>query len=979
MQRSEKFRRSLSLLLALALLCSLLIPAMAAESPETEPSATETTVLTETEETTVPATEETEPEETTIPTTEETEPEETNPEETTVSTEPEETEPEETTAPTEPKKLVSPFSAPYKLYFGLLHSHTEFSDGQGTVQEAYAYADSVEGLDFFAVTDHSNSFDNSDSAAIDQDASAVSGQWAEGIAAAAEATTEDFLAIFGYEMSFPEGMHAGHITTYNTPGFQSWKQEPYFSSADRLEEYYKTLTRVPDSVSQFCHPGTFYGDFEGFGNYSAEYDNMIHLLEVTDEGDVTAYKQYDRALDAGWHVAPTASQNNHNRQWGDANDDRTVVLAEELTQESLFEAIRAHRVYATRDKDLHLFYQLNGKDMGSILPSVEDPEIIISLYDPTDDCLGTVEIITEDGASIFSQTVESNFEVLIIPLTGRYRYYYLRVTQPDGDIAVTAPVWMDDFKDMGITSLTTGTEVPIQGDPLELTLELYNNEPVDLVLEHLELYADNTLVYEEEAPGTVFAREGLTLQIPYTHPDHGVVQLRAVVKGTADGETRKYEQTIAIRFRNDELVSGMLVDGSHGGPGLDVLANAKELARLANTHVTLFTEDLPLGGELLLIPPMTVAPTDAFLQDVAAFLEDGGSLILCGSEGDNIYENQLLEAIGSGLRLSGSVEAASCTDFNRTLSWCKDLTKNQFFRHGGGCAVEPGQGSWLVKTPGGQIVLACEDTGHGGTVFAAGSSFLNDDVMPLSDSVWELPRANQSIFGKILGSSQVVLEQTTIRLARRGTVGTAYRIKGYVTAGNSNAHNTFPNTIYLQDDSGGIAVTGFTATGIQVGAPVEVIGILKEQNGNPVLEYGTHRELSGKHYRYDPRVMTCETATNYLAHGSELVKIEGVVTARTLTKDKKGISQLTVKDAAGDTATVVIEDYIKSGSTGKNTLASDVKKGSSVRVIGILYMNEKGKEVLRVRNCEEVVTFKAKGKEDKSNPRTGDIFYWLWP
>ena len=46
------------------------------------------------------------------------------------------------------------------LYSGELHAHTGDSDGKETVKEAYAYARDVAKLDFFSVTDHSNSFQN---------------------------------------------------------------------------------------------------------------------------------------------------------------------------------------------------------------------------------------------------------------------------------------------------------------------------------------------------------------------------------------------------------------------------------------------------------------------------------------------------------------------------------------------------------------------------------------------------------------------------------------------------------------------------------------------------------------------------------------------------------------------------------------------------------------------------------------------------
>ena len=44
------------------------------------------------------------------------------------------------------------------LYTGELHGHTLDSDGQGTIEEAYAYARDVAKLDYFSITDHSNYF-----------------------------------------------------------------------------------------------------------------------------------------------------------------------------------------------------------------------------------------------------------------------------------------------------------------------------------------------------------------------------------------------------------------------------------------------------------------------------------------------------------------------------------------------------------------------------------------------------------------------------------------------------------------------------------------------------------------------------------------------------------------------------------------------------------------------------------------------------
>ena len=128
-------------------------------------------------------------------------------------------------------------------------------------------------------------------------------------------------------------------------------------------------------------------------------------------------------------------------------------------------------------------------------------------------------------------------------------------------------------------------------------------------------------------------------------------------------------------------------------------------------------------------------------------------------------------------------------------------------------------------------------------------------------------------------------------------------------------------------------------------------------------------------YRYVPRTMTHAVAMDYAAHGGELLQIVGTVVSLTKTADGGGISRLTLKDIQGDLATVVIEDYIGSGAYGTNDLASQIRKGRTVRAMGLLHVDEYGTTVLRVRNCEEVVYVPPVA--DYSNPKTGDMWrFW---
>ena len=105
------------------------------------------------------------------------------PEETTV---PEETTaPEETAPPTTPPEetLPQPPELPWQVCFGRLHSHSAVSDGSVSAAELFARARD-EGLDFYAVTDHSDSFDNDTQGNLGADGGAISVAWAAGRAAA---------------------------------------------------------------------------------------------------------------------------------------------------------------------------------------------------------------------------------------------------------------------------------------------------------------------------------------------------------------------------------------------------------------------------------------------------------------------------------------------------------------------------------------------------------------------------------------------------------------------------------------------------------------------------------------------------------------------------------------------------------------------------------------------------------------------------
>lgn len=163
----------------------------------------------------------------------------------------------------------------YNIYFGQLHAHTAYSDGAGTCDQAFEYAkNTAKQIDFLAITDHSNSFDNADKATI-LDGS-MSTEWVEGHDLADKYTDSSFVGLYGYEMTWSNGL--GHMNTFNTAGFQSRTQKDYTTYSTALSNYYTTLKTDTGSISQFNHPGTTFGDFSDFAHYDEDIDSLISLI-----------------------------------------------------------------------------------------------------------------------------------------------------------------------------------------------------------------------------------------------------------------------------------------------------------------------------------------------------------------------------------------------------------------------------------------------------------------------------------------------------------------------------------------------------------------------------------------------------------------------------------------------------------------------------------------------------------------------------
>ena len=545
-------------------------------------------------------------------------------------------------------------------------------------------------------------------------------------------------------------------------------------------------------------------------------------------------------------------------------------------------------------------------------------------------------------------------------------------------------------------------------------MELYNDEPVDFIVESLSLYADGKEVCAVSDPGTAAGMGTLSHTFSYAHPELGVTELRVEAVGSVNGENRTYDKTLSLSFRVPTQVKHIAVDASHDNSGTDKLNRLAEIAARNSISVKKFETELPKDSDILLITAPAEPFDEAFVEKVRTFAESGGTVILCGQAdlGDlsGLHTsgelNRLLEAMGATVRLnddtawdeennSGTPDAVSANVFNPGGDLTRSLKPEQTYTQRAGCTVNPGSGTWLVKgrstthgvdadgdgqdTGENAVLLACEELANGGKVYVSGGLFLEDSAMKEPDNVWKSVSGNQGIVEALLKIERAAYpELVTIGEMRSGKDEEVYHIRGWATSGTSRPGNSFSDTIYLQDDTGGVALEPFTEDGIEVGTPIEVVGRKEISSGNVVLKIIDYdKKLDEPLYNYTPETTSNKDAMDYDANGGRLMQVEGKVTDVTPTNRGKGVSRITLKDGNGDLAEILIEDDIVSGADGENDLASQVKEGRTVRAIGILHLDSVGTPVLRVRNCDEVVYVPPVPVSlgSRRNPRTGDLIW----
>lgn len=344
------------------------------------------------------------------------------------------------------------------IYFGDLHCHTGFSDGQLTPYEAFQHAKQEGNLDFMAITDHAASITEEKFKATQQ--------------AAIECTTNNFVAIAGCENGFDDSYENEYgVPVINGGELIVFQSNTWCSSCDSLETFTDILQNNGIAIAGFAHPQEaswptekIWNGYDMAHHRCAKVQSFVRMIEVcneTSDYNLIHEKLYPTALDCGFRVSAIAVSDTHQANWGcKALRARTAVYADTLNLESIIEALRSQHCYATETGNTILDFSINGVDMGGDIPDTTTYEVCVSILetDKHPDCqISYIEIISDYGNSVYKKDVsahEAHLDTMIESNTARY--FYIRAVNKKGERIWSSPIWTGRSFD------TTAKETPLQ-------------------------------------------------------------------------------------------------------------------------------------------------------------------------------------------------------------------------------------------------------------------------------------------------------------------------------------------------------------------------------------------------------------------------------------------------------------------------------------------------------------------------------------
>lgn len=338
------------------------------------------------------------------------------------------------------------------LYWGDIHGHTGLSDGLGSPEAYYDFGRDEACVDFCAIADHAQYLSDAD--------------W-ERLQTATARVNEPgrFVTLLGYEYSCNAALeHYGDKCVYY-PGDTG----PLLRETDINRSGYVDVAEFAEQWK--AHGAMMILHQHATGTCSFYDPDLVRLAEVYSiwggseseftsrtllparERDYSGHYVAD-ALAKGWVLGFTGSSDDHAGRPGRTDWLRVqraypgglvAAWAPELTREAIWDALWNRRCYATTGRRIYLEVHVDGEPMGSILQGgAFTGSHVIEVRVLGEQSLLAVELL-RGREPIYVESSYSpslQFTYRDEPPAGAANYYYVRVTQSDGEMAWSSPIWV---------------------------------------------------------------------------------------------------------------------------------------------------------------------------------------------------------------------------------------------------------------------------------------------------------------------------------------------------------------------------------------------------------------------------------------------------------------------------------------------------------------------------------------------------------
>lgn len=369
-------------------------------------------------------------------------------------------------------------ATPLLHLIGAVHEHSGFSDGTiGTTPQDYYEAGRNLGLNFMLGSEHSDglvlpiTFDEgciSEQLAdclilpsTDNPGGSIT-KWGFTKTLAANASTDTFTAVRGFEWTSDRFGHANIFFSENQ--LDAKTTDGYAGSMEGLWLWFRldaSLGGGNDGLLVFNHPGREDAVNSNIPDPGFTFNDFAFRAEVADrvvgveafgksndaydvENGAPTEGWYARALDRGWKVGPTGSEDEHGTQWAQPERAKTVLLAEENSLDGIKQAMLNRRMYALAQhhNDIRMTFTADGLVMGS---SYAPPEgTLVQLLGNITQAFpdgGRLELVSNGGEIVAQSNSRSISHTVGVDAVERW--YYQRLLDDQGmPVAYSSPVWL---------------------------------------------------------------------------------------------------------------------------------------------------------------------------------------------------------------------------------------------------------------------------------------------------------------------------------------------------------------------------------------------------------------------------------------------------------------------------------------------------------------------------------------------------------